>query len=102
MALIALPLIATISYARSRGEPNTTERKAYCDERYLKCINSGADRCSDNYPNDARTYNACVKSAAAVCTDQFGDGSSCVSEPLIRKKNTRKTVAPKTPKAKLN
>ena len=101
VVVAGLLLASESAFARPKGQPGTDERKAYCNERYASCIKKGSAGCDDEFPSDPKGYSGCVKGVLGTCGDQFGTGSSCRTEPLVRKSKSVIKTAPLSPKAKL-
>ena len=87
----------SISVARPRGEPNTETRKAYCNGKLAACVTNANESCENKY-SDAKRFNACFNGAVSICDENFGGGSICNTEPMLKGGTLKKS--PVTPKAK--
>jgi hypothetical protein len=76
VALLA-PMAALAEAPTDRGAGGSSQRIAWCDNKFLSCYGTAAASCQARYPNDADGYIDCMSNSWDVCDESWG--GSCIS-----------------------
>jgi hypothetical protein len=85
LGAVAMLLCMAPADARSRGEPKSDERKAYCFGQYVSCVDDGIKKCDEKFPDDALKARACYGGVETACSAYFhGEDSPCMTQARVK------------------